>query len=65
MWDKKIALDEEQAEDQVQKMKEKHSTEFRIFQEEQTKRQSLLKPKFSAELLNLRRIEETLANKKE
>ena len=57
MWDKKMAEYEQHAADLVEAMKERHAAELRDFQGALLQRQA--RPKFSRELLNLRKIQGT------
>lgn len=63
IWDKKMAEYETHAGELVEAMKERHGSELREFQGSQLQRQP--RPKFSRELLNLRRIQEHLARQKD
>lgn len=63
IWDKKMADYERHAEELIEAMKERHAAELRDYQRKLMGRQ--LKPKFSRDLLNLRKIQETLAKQKE
>eukprot|EP01029_Cantina_marsupialis_P028437 TRINITY_DN776172_c0_g1_i1.p1 TRINITY_DN776172_c0_g1~~TRINITY_DN776172_c0_g1_i1.p1 ORF type:complete len:236 (+),score=64.87 TRINITY_DN776172_c0_g1_i1:51-758(+) len=63
IWDQKMEEYEEQATDLLQTMKERHIMELQKFQEELIGKPA--RPKFSKELLNLRRIEECLARRKD
>merc|ERR1719197_763561 len=63
IWDKKMAEYEQHAADLVEAMKERHAAELRDFQGALLQRQQ--RPKFSRELLNLRRIQEHLAKQKD
>lgn len=63
IWDKKMAEYEQHAADLVEAMKERHAAELRDFQGALLQRQA--RPKFSRELLNLRRIQEHLARQKD
>merc|ERR1719197_1435817 len=63
IWDKKMAEYEQHAADLVEAMKERHAAELRDFQSNLLQRQQ--RPKFSRELLNLRRIQEHLAKQKD
>jgi hypothetical protein len=59
VWDKKMADFEVNAEDMVAAMREKHANELREYQRKLLQLES--KPKFSRELLDLRRVQEHLA----
>ena len=63
IWDKKMADYETHAEELVEAMKERHGTELRDYQRKLMGKQ--IRPKFSRDLLNLRKIQETLAKQKE
>ncbi|KAJ8613954.1 hypothetical protein CTAYLR_008784 [Chrysophaeum taylorii] len=63
IWDKKMAEYEQHAGELVEGMKDRHATELRDFQSNLLQRQT--RPKFSRELLNLRRIQEHLARQKD
>lgn len=63
IWDKKMAEYERHAEDLVEAMKERHAAELRDYQRKLMGKQ--IRPKFSRDLLNLRKIQETLAKQKE
>ena len=62
VWDKKMTEYERHAEELVEAMKERHAAELRGFQSNLLQKQQ--RPKFSRELLNLRRIQEHLAKQK-
>ena len=62
-WDKKMADYEKHAAELIQSMKERHAREVREFQAKLMERQQ--RPKFSKELLDLRRIQEHLAKAKD
>lgn len=64
MWGKEVEQFEAQSQELESSMRERHALEFREFQralESEPKKH----PKFSRELLNLRKIQETLAKQKE
>jgi len=63
VWDKKMAEYEEHADELVEAMRERHQGELREFQRKLLSKQQ--KPKFSRELLNLRKIQEHLAKQKD
>jgi len=63
IWDKKMAEYELHAEELVEAMKERHSAELRDYQRKLMGKQ--IRPKFSKDLLNLRKIQETLAKQKD
>ena len=63
IWDKKMAEYERRAEDLVEAMKERHAAELRDYQRKLMGKQ--VRPKFSRDLLNLRKIQDTLAKQKE
>lgn len=63
IWDKKMSEYEQHAEELVEAMKERHAAELRDFQRKLMSKE--IKPKFSKELLNLRRIQDTLAKQKD
>lgn len=63
VWDKKMDEYEQHASSLVEAMKERHASELRDFQAALLQRQA--RPKFSRELLNLRRIQEHLARQKD
>lgn len=63
IWDKKVAEYESHAEELVEAMKERHASELRDYQRKLLGKQ--IRPKFSKDLLNLRKIQETLAKQKE
>mmetsp|Transcript_29771 Transcript_29771/g.43681 ORF Transcript_29771/g.43681 Transcript_29771/m.43681 type:complete len:276 (-) Transcript_29771:210-1037(-) len=63
-WDKKNADYEKQSEGLTVNMKERHTAEFQEFQKKLLLKQQQ-RPKFSTELLNLRKIEEHLAKAKD
>ena len=64
MWDQQMEEYRRTCEAQEQALKEKHVRELVEWQESMQE-QFFLRPKYSKELLNLRRIEETLAKAKE
>lgn len=63
LWDQKMAEYEKRAEVLVETMKNRHAEELKEYQRKLMSKQ--LKPKFSRDLLNLRKIQETLAKQKE
>lgn len=63
IWDKKMSEYEAHAEELVEAMKERHAAELRDYQRKLLGKQ--IRPKFSKDLLNLRKIQETLAKQKE
>lgn len=63
IWDKKMAEYEEHAEELVEAMKERHGAELRDYQRRLMTKQ--IRPKFSKDLLNLRKIQDTLAKQKD
>lgn len=63
LWDRKISDFEKHAKELEDAMKERHSLEMKQFHEQTDFSQ--VRPKFSRDLLNLRRIQETLARQKE
>lgn len=63
IWDKKMADYEQNAEELVEAMKERHAAELRDFQRKLMSKE--IKPKFSTDLLNLRKIQDTLAKQKD
>lgn len=63
LWDKKMSEYEAHAEDLIVAMKERHASDLREFQKKLLSKQ--IRPKFSKDLLNLRKIQETLAKQKE
>lgn len=63
IWDKKMKEYETHVEELVVNVRERHKTELMEFQHGLLEKQT--KPKFSKELLNLRRIEDHLARQKE
>ena len=62
VWDKKMTEYERHAEELVEAMKERHAAELRDFQSNLLQKQQ--RPKFSRELLNLRKIPEIAAEPK-
>ncbi|KAL3802840.1 hypothetical protein HJC23_007617 [Cyclotella cryptica] len=62
LWNKKSRDYEDQCENQITKMKDRHLEELKEFQQKLLEKQQ--KPKFSAVLLNYRKIEERLARSK-
>mmetsp|Transcript_2115 Transcript_2115/g.2876 ORF Transcript_2115/g.2876 Transcript_2115/m.2876 type:complete len:216 (-) Transcript_2115:127-774(-) len=63
IWDKKMNEYETHAEELVEAMKERHASELRDYQRKLMGKQ--IRPKFSKDLLNLRKIQETLAKQKD
>jgi hypothetical protein len=63
IWDRKMSEYETHAEELVEAMKERHAAELRDYQRRLMGVQ--IKPKFSKDLLNLRKIQDTLAKQKE
>ncbi len=63
VWDRKMDEYERHAEELVGSMRQRHVDELREFQQMLLTRQQ--RPKFSRELLNLRKIQDTLARQKE
>lgn len=63
IWDKKMTEYEQHAEELVEAMKERHAAELRDYQRKLMGKQ--IRPKFSKDLLNLRKIQETLAKQKD
>jgi len=63
IWDKKMQDYEEHAEQLVKAIKERHASELRDYQKKLIGKQ--IRPKFSKDLLNLRKIQETLAKQKD
>lgn len=63
VWDRKMDEYERNVEELVVNMREKHKSELLEFQQKMLEKHQ--KPKFSKDLLNLRRIEEHLARQKE
>lgn len=63
VWDKKMADYEKHADEMVDVMKNRHQEELQDYQKELLSKQA--KPKFSRELLNLRKIEDRLAKQKD
>ena len=63
IWDKKMAEYELHAEELIEAMKDRHSSELREFQRKLMAKQ--IRPKFSKDLLNLRKIQDTLAKQKD
>ncbi|TMW69759.1 hypothetical protein Poli38472_001915 [Pythium oligandrum] len=63
VWDRKMEEYERNVEELVVNMREKHKTELLEYQKKLLEKQQ--KPKFSKDLLNLRRIEEHLARQKD
>lgn len=63
IWDKKMQEYEAHAEELVETMKERHGAELRDYQRRLMAKQ--VRPKYSKDLLNLRKIQETLAKQKD
>ena len=63
IWDRKMGEYELHAEELVEAMKERHAAELRDYQRQLMGKQT--RPKFSKDLLNLRKIQDTLAKQKE
>eukprot|EP01041_Mallomonas_annulata_P001675 gene1675-3235_t len=63
IWDKKMADYEQNAEELIEAMKERHAAELRDFQRKLMSKE--IRPKFSTDLLNLRKIQDTLAKQKD
>jgi RNA polymerase-binding transcription factor DksA len=63
IWDRKMADYERHAEELIEAMKERHAAELRDYQRQLMGKQT--RPKFSKDLLNLRKIQDTLAKQKE
>jgi len=63
IWDKKMHEYETHAEELVEAMKDRHAAELRDFQRKLMSKQ--IRPKFSKDLLNLRKIQDTLAKQKD
>lgn len=63
IWDRKMSEYELHAEELVEAMKERHAAELRDYQRQLMGKQT--RPKFSKDLLNLRKIQDTLAKQKE
>jgi len=63
IWDRKMSEYETHAEELGEAMKERHAAELRDYQRRLMGRQ--IRPKYSKDLLNLRKIQETLAKQKE
>jgi len=63
VWDKKMNEYEQHVEEMVEAMRERHQGELREFQRKLLGKQ--MKPKWSRELLNLRKIQEHLAKQKD
>ena len=64
-WDKKFEDYEHKAAELEEKMRERHQGEVMEFQSQVAEKMQSARPKFSKELLNIRRIQETLAKQKE
>ena len=64
LWDKRMAEFEQKSADLEEAMKERHGTELMEYIRN-AQSEPLRKPKFSKELLNLRKIQQTLAKQKE
>lgn len=62
LWDKKSEDYEDQCENKIKSMKDRHLNELKEFQHKMLEKQQ--KPKFSTVLLNYRKIEERLARSK-
>ena len=62
-WDRKMGEYETHASQLVEAMRDRHKSELKDFQQNLLQKQQ--RPKFSRELLNLRRIQEHLAKQKE
>lgn len=62
VWDKKMAAYEENAAELVMEMKERHAAELKDFQQRLLAKASI--PRHSKELLNLRKVQDTLARNK-
>mmetsp|Transcript_93571 Transcript_93571/g.267722 ORF Transcript_93571/g.267722 Transcript_93571/m.267722 type:complete len:209 (+) Transcript_93571:173-799(+) len=62
-WDRKMGEYEQHANELVEAMRDRHKNELKEFQETLLQKQQ--RPKFSRELLNLRRIQEHLAKQKD
>lgn len=63
IWDRKMHEYETHAEELVETMKDRHAAELRDFQRKLMGKQ--IRPKFSKDLLNLRKIQDTLAKQKD
>jgi len=63
IWDRKMSEYEAHAEELGMAMKERHAAELRDYQRRLMGRQ--IRPKYSKDLLNLRKIQETLAKQKD
>jgi hypothetical protein len=63
IWDRKMGEYESHAEELVAAMRERHAAELRDYQRQLMGKQ--LRPKYSKDLLNLRRIQDTLAKQKD
>ncbi len=64
LWDKRMAEYEQKSADLVETMRERHAATLNDYLR-QLQGEPLKRPKFSKELLNLRRIQQTLAKQKE
>jgi hypothetical protein len=64
LWDKRMAEFEQKSADLLQAMRERHQAEINEYLR-QLQQEPLKRPKFSKELLNLRRIQQTLAKQKQ
>lgn len=64
LWDRKMAEYEAKAGDLEEAMKERHAAEYKEFAKKVVNEPGY-KPKFSKDLLNMRKIEQTLAKQKE
>mmetsp|Transcript_15650 Transcript_15650/g.39730 ORF Transcript_15650/g.39730 Transcript_15650/m.39730 type:complete len:229 (+) Transcript_15650:222-908(+) len=65
LWDKKMAEYEQKALDLHDAMKERHAAEYTELQNQLHAQNVRDRPKYSKELLNLRKIQETLAKQKQ
>jgi hypothetical protein len=63
VWDKKMSDYEEHAASLVEAMMDRHGAELREYQRRLLTKE--IRPKFSKDLLNLRKIQDTLAKQKE
>ena len=63
IWDRKMTEYEKHAEELVEAMRERHASELRDYQRILMGKE--LRPKFSKDLLNLRKIQDTLAKQKD
>lgn len=64
LWDKRMAEFEQKSADLVEAMKERHAASLNEYLRK-LQQEPLKRPKFSKELLNLRRIQQTLAKQKD